>query len=84
VTVHVNDPIADPEEAMDEYGLALTPWEYLPRANAIVAAVGHQEYLARPPGDFVAKLAPDGLFVDVKCRHDQAALTARGVTVWRL
>ncbi len=84
VTVHVNDPLADPEEAREEYGLTLTPWEYLPKANAIVAAVAHREYLERPIADFVAKLAPEGLFVDVKCQHDAGALAEKGVTVWRL
>jgi UDP-N-acetyl-D-galactosamine dehydrogenase len=84
VAVHVHDPIADAAEAREEYGLALTPWEYLPRANAIVAAVAHREYLARSAREFVDKLAPDGLFVDVKCRHDAAALESQGIAVWRL
>ncbi|MFN4088771.1 MAG: hypothetical protein ACK4QW_06955, partial [Alphaproteobacteria bacterium] len=29
------DPLADPEEAMHEYGVALQRWEDLPRADAI-------------------------------------------------
>jgi UDP-N-acetyl-D-galactosamine dehydrogenase len=84
VTVHVHDPIADPAEAQQEYGVALTPWEYLPRANAVVAAVAHREYLERSSADLLARLAPAGLFVDVKGRHDAAALAAGGATVWRL
>jgi UDP-N-acetyl-D-glucosamine/UDP-N-acetyl-D-galactosamine dehydrogenase len=84
VTVHVHDPVATPEEAVHEYGVHLVSWEHLPRANAIVAAVSHKEFKQRPLDDFVAKLAPGGLYVDVKCQADAAALRARGLNVWRL
>ncbi len=83
-TVHVHDPVAQPEEAMQEYGVKLTPWDALPRAAAIVAAVAHREFKARPLDDYVAKLAPGGLFVDVKCQMAPDALGARGIRVWRL
>jgi UDP-N-acetyl-D-galactosamine dehydrogenase len=49
-----------------------------------VAAVAHREFTQRGVDDFVAKLEPDGLYVDVKSRADMAALRARGVRVWRL
>jgi UDP-N-acetyl-D-galactosamine dehydrogenase len=84
VTVHVHDPVAALDEAMHEYGVRLVPWEHLPRANAIVAAVAHKEFKARPLDDFVGKLAPGGLYVDVKCQADAAALRAKGLHVWRL
>ena len=84
VTVHVHDPIADPAEAMHEYGVALTPWEKLPRAHAVVAAVAHNDYKQRSIDDVAAKLEPNGLYVDVKCRADAAALRGRGIRVWRL
>jgi UDP-N-acetyl-D-galactosamine dehydrogenase len=84
VTVHVHDPLADAGEAMHEYGVTLTSWEHLPRVNAMVAAVAHREYMERPVEEFVAKLSPGGLLVDVKCRHDAAAFRARGMQVWRL
>jgi UDP-N-acetyl-D-galactosamine dehydrogenase len=84
VTVHVHDPVALPEEAKHEYGVDLIPWEHLPKANAIVAAVAHSEFRQRPLDDYVAKLSAGGLFVDVKCQADAAALQSRGVQVWRL
>jgi UDP-N-acetyl-D-galactosamine dehydrogenase len=84
VTVHVHDPVAAPEEAKHEYGVELIPWEHLPRANAIVAAVAHTEFRQRPLEDYAAKLSAGGLFVDVKCQADAAALQSRGVQVWRL
>jgi len=84
VNVHVHDPVADSTEAMHEYGVTLTPWDELPRADAIVAAVAHREYRERPIEDFLAKMAVNGLYVDVKSQADAAQLRARGVQVWRL
>jgi UDP-N-acetyl-D-galactosamine dehydrogenase len=84
VTVHVHDPLADPEEAVHEYGVELKTWEQLPRANAIVAAVAHKAFKARPVEDYLAKLEAGGLLADVKCQMDATALRARGVQVWRL
>ena len=84
MVVHVHDPVADPGEAQHEYGVALVPWDELPRAEAIVAAVAHRELAARSTDDMVAKLVPGGLYVDVKARADAAALRARGINVWRL
>jgi UDP-N-acetyl-D-galactosamine dehydrogenase len=82
--VHVHDPVASVDEAVHEYGVALVPWERLPRAQAVVLAVAHRQFNARPIDDFVEKLEPGGLFVDVKCQADAASLQARGVSVWRL
>ena len=84
VNVHVHDPVAEPAHAMSEYEIALKPWEALPRAHALVAAVAHRELRERPVEDFVAKLAPGGVYVDVKSTADAAALASRGVRVWRL
>jgi UDP-N-acetyl-D-galactosamine dehydrogenase len=84
VTVHVHDPVAAPDEARHEYGVELIPWEHLPKANAIVAAVAHDPFRRRPLDDFVAKLSAGGLYVDVKCHADAQALRSRGIQVWRL
>jgi UDP-N-acetyl-D-glucosamine/UDP-N-acetyl-D-galactosamine dehydrogenase len=84
ITVHVHDPVAAPAEAVHEYGIELVDWAHLPRANAIVAAVAHREFKARPLADYAAKLAPGGLLVDVKCQFDPQALAAQGMAVWRL
>src|SRR5205807_6140963 len=63
--VLVHDPMADPAEAEHEYGIQLTDWNALPQAAAIVAAVSHRAFVARPVDDFVAKLLPGGVYVDV-------------------
>ena len=82
--VHVHDPVADPAEAMHEYGLMLTPWDELPRADAIVSAVAHRALRERSVDELAAKLMPNGVYVDVKSQVDAAALRSRGVRVWRL
>jgi UDP-N-acetyl-D-glucosamine/UDP-N-acetyl-D-galactosamine dehydrogenase len=84
VHVHVHDPVADPEEALHEYGVVLTPWDQLPRASAIVGAVAHRALTRRSPEDLAAKLLPGGVYVDVKSKVDVAALRSHGVNVWRL
>ena len=82
--VFVHDPVADPAEALQEYGLELTPWEALPRAEAIVSAVAHTSLGERSVDEVAEKLIPNGVYVDVKSTADAAALRARGVQVWRL
>jgi UDP-N-acetyl-D-galactosamine dehydrogenase len=82
--VFVHDPIANPKEAEHEYGIRLTEWKELPRAAAIVAAVAHREFTQRPLEDFVGKMAPNGIYVDVKSQADAGALRAHGIEVWRL
>ena len=82
--VIVHDPIASPEEALHEYGETLVPWEQLPRGAAIVAAVAHKHYLQLPLQEFVGKLEPRGVFMDVKAAFDPIKLAAEGLHVWRL
>ena len=82
--VHVHDPVAEAGEAQHEYGVELKSWDALPRANAIVAAVAHRDLLELPLDSVAAKLAPGGVYADVKCTADAAALRERGFRVWRL
>lgn len=82
--VHVHDPVATPAEAMHEYGVGLTEWSGLPRADAIVAAVSHQAYLDMSPSRLVERLTPGGVFADVKSAYDPEVLSGLGVRVWRL
>jgi UDP-N-acetyl-D-glucosamine/UDP-N-acetyl-D-galactosamine dehydrogenase len=84
VNVNVHDPVAESDEAMHEYGIKLVSWNDLPRAAAIVGAVAHKSFKARPVSDFLAKLQPGGVISDVKAQFDPAAYAAHGVPVWRL
>ncbi len=83
VTVH--DPLADREEARHEYGIELADWADLrPGADAVVAAVAHDDYRQRPLADLVALARPGGVFVDVKSIFPMAGLQQAGLRVWRL
>ena len=84
VDVSVHDPLAAPGDARLEYGIELTEWDMLPRASAIVAAVAHDEYRRRPLQDYVQRLQPAGVVMDVKWLFDPAALRAAGLEPWRL
>jgi UDP-N-acetyl-D-galactosamine dehydrogenase len=82
--VHVHDPIADPREAQHEYGIALTEWDSLPSAQAMVAAVAHTQYLDMGVGGLRGKLASDGVFIDVKSAYDPAQFAGTDIELWRL
>jgi UDP-N-acetyl-D-glucosamine/UDP-N-acetyl-D-galactosamine dehydrogenase len=84
VEVAVHDPVAAAEDAQHEYGIALTSWQQLEPADALVAAVSHRDYLARPLTDILSKLRSGGSFIDVKSRFDRNALEQSGARVWRL
>ncbi len=82
--VIVHDPVADIKEAHHEYGVDLVAWEKLPKAAAIVVAVNHKEFKARPVTDFVEKLESNGIVTDVKSMLDAAVFAEQGICVWRL
>jgi UDP-N-acetyl-D-glucosamine/UDP-N-acetyl-D-galactosamine dehydrogenase len=82
--VHIHDPIADSEECRHEYGLSLTPWDELPRASAIIAAVAHKAYTDERVEALMEKLVPGGVFADVKSAFDRDAISNSGVRLWRL
>jgi UDP-N-acetyl-D-galactosamine dehydrogenase len=84
VEVHVHDPEGDPEEALHEYGVRLSKWEELPRADAIVAAVAHRQYRQLGTEEICRKVVKNGCFIDVKAGFDSAALQHSGIAVWRL
>ena len=82
--VFVHDPIASSAECQHEYGIALTAWENLPKAQAIVAAVAHSEYAQMGLDTIAAKAVPGAVFADVKASHPPEAVAARGLRGWRL
>jgi len=84
VRVHVHDPVAADDEARHEYGIPLTKWEDLPRSAAIVYAVAHREFSQRPIEDYLSKLAPKGVVIDVKGQVSAADYAPHGSGVWRL
>ena len=84
VEVFVTDPQAESDEAMHEYGVPLLPWDAMPRADAIVAAVAHKEFASLTLEDFSKKLVKGGAFIDVKACFDAKAIVEAGYKLWRL
>jgi UDP-N-acetyl-D-galactosamine dehydrogenase len=83
--VSVHDPLADSAEAEEHYGLSLTTWDELPaKADAIVAAVPHKDYLKMPLTTLLSRLRANGVFIDVKSAFDRNAVGAAGFRMWRL
>lgn len=82
--VHVTDPLADPEEAVHEYGVELKSWDQLPRAQAVILAVAHNDYQDLSVADFSAILQDDAVVMDVKSKLDRDGFSAAGIELWRL
>jgi UDP-N-acetyl-D-galactosamine dehydrogenase len=63
----VHDPMADAKEAMNEYGVVLQDISKLVQLDAVILAVGHEEYLKQGTMALVKKLKEQkGVIIDVK------------------
>ena len=63
--VSTHDPMADPAEALHEYGISLSTGEPAGSYDLVVLAVPHREYLSAGAG-LRGLLAPGGLLADLK------------------
>lgn len=79
----VADPLAQPEEAMHEYGVSLTPFEELPMLDACIVAVNHSEYIAMGIDAIASKIQKNGVFIDVKSVFSKADLRS-DLVYWSL
>lgn len=84
----VTDSWADHEIAMHEYGLELTAWEAVPKADCVIVAVGHNEFRSMSMMQLkeLFKDVPDEekVLVDVKSLYRMDELKASGMRFWRL
>lgn len=85
----VSDRWADDEVAKKEYGVDLTPFEELPKADCIIVAVGHSEFRAMSMmqlKELFRKELPDKekVLIDVKSLYRMDELKASGMRFWRL
>lgn len=78
----VGDPLANPDEALREYGVTLTPSEQLTELDVLILAVNHAEYLAEGAA-LADRIKPGGVLVDVKSALDRRALRD-DLTYWAL
>ena len=84
LSVHIHDPQADSHEAVEHYGLSLTKWDQLPKADATVLAVAHREYLAMQIETLTASLQSGGCVIDVKSVLPRGEIVSLGFAVGRL
>jgi len=80
----VHDPLADPAEALDEYGIELCDWQDLTDSQAVILAVPHASYLQLDVADYGALMAKGATLVDIKSVLSREALAAAKLNVWRL
>lgn len=85
----VTDSWADAAVAKHEYGIELTAWENVPKADCVIVAVGHNEYramsLMQLKGLFKSELADEErVLIDVKSLYRMDELRASGMRFWRL
>jgi UDP-N-acetyl-D-galactosamine dehydrogenase len=84
LTVQVCDPMADPADAMHEYGVQLIDFASLRPADAVIMAVAHKTYIdAGWP--MIQKLlnGGQGLVLDVKMKLERSR-QPDGIELWRL
>jgi len=82
--VSVHDPLADSDEALEEYGVELVEWDQLPEADAVVLAVAHEFYRESPLADIKKMMGESALLMDIKSVLDRQACHDQGITLWRL
>ena len=85
----VTDSWADTEVAKHEYGVELTPWEQIPKADCVIVAVGHNEYrnmsMKQLKQLFKEELKDEEkVLIDVKSLYRMDELKASGMRFWRL
>ncbi|MBU6482212.1 MAG: nucleotide sugar dehydrogenase [Nitrospirae bacterium] len=85
VQVLVHDPIAEPKEAVEEYGIHLSKWDDLRDIDGIIVAVAHREFADMGLQKLLKPLRNqrEGVVIDVKCLLDQAKLP-KTLKYWRL
>jgi UDP-N-acetyl-D-galactosamine dehydrogenase len=79
----IHDPMADPHEAMEEYGVRLASLDAFRALDALVVAVAHRPFEALLKSRLSEMLVPGGVLVDVKSMLSPAAMPP-GVTYWSL
>jgi UDP-N-acetyl-D-galactosamine dehydrogenase len=84
IAAQVHDPLAPAQEAEHQYGIKLATMPALRPADAVVLAVGHEDYV-RGGWPLMRKLlkAGGGIVLDVKSLLDRAAKPDE-VELWRL
>lgn len=86
VKIHVWDPVADSQAALEEYGIELIDLKCMTAIDAVIAAVAHDAIVNL---DFTnwpcfKTIQPGTPFIDVKSAFSREQLEQYGFKVWRL
>jgi UDP-N-acetyl-D-galactosamine dehydrogenase len=85
VQVVVHDPLAEPEEAVAEYGIHLASWDRIRQVDGLILAVAHHVYTTMSTRELLRPLRRQraGVIIDVKgvLKADALPPTLR---YWRL
>lgn len=84
VKVQVHDPLADPDEALREYGIQLLNLDEMQPAAALISAVAHEIYRCWTSEELTPLLSEKPVLIDVKGTFDAVALHDVGIRVWQL
>lgn len=84
ITVQVSDPLADPSEALHEYGVELIPLQDLRPATAVIVAVSHRQYRELGIEELQKLMGAGPVLIDVKCIYNRDELQQAGIRHWRL
>lgn len=84
VEVLVHDARAEAREAKSFFGITLCGLDEMNGLGALILAVPHREYLAKPVTDFTGRLIQGGCLIDVKSALDKDQVKETGVRFWRL
>ena len=76
--------MAESSEAIEEYGVELTPWSQIKNAHAVVLAVAHQHYKKLSATELGTIMAENATIIDVKSMLDRSLFEEKNIDIWRL
>ena len=82
--VNITDYLADAKKAKNQYNLDLIELEDVKNQDAIIIAVGHEQFKNFTINDFNRMLKPNGVLVDVKSLYENGFLIDVNMRHWRL
>ena len=85
IEIHVHDPLADPEEARQYYGIDLKPFENLEGVDAVIVAVKHDAYLKLGLSE-IGRLCRNhkAVVIDIKGAFSPEEAEKSNILYWRL
>ena len=82
--VQVQDPLCNPVEALDEFGIKLLKLSDLEPAHAVVLAVSHKLYLDWTLEDWEKVLISGCVFIDIQGKKCLDQLNSKDYIIWSL